>query len=57
MVINKHTDYLELTSFSVLAVKTNSSDKILNSWWVTGFCDAESSFSMFIQKSQSGLIG
>ena len=49
----RHIDYLELTSFSILAVRkvTNSSDKFLNPWWVTGFCDAESSFSIFIQKS------
>lgn len=30
---------------------------ILNPWWVTGFCDAESSFTMSIQKSNSTAIG
>lgn len=29
----------------------------LDPWWVTGFCDAESSFSMFINKSNSTTIG
>lgn len=32
-------------------------DYILNPWWVTGFCDAESSFSVSIQKSNSTVIG
>ena len=31
--------------------------KNLNPWWVTGFCDAESSFSMSIMKSKSTAIG
>jgi hypothetical protein len=30
-----------------------NSDYRLNPWWVTGFCDAESSFSMFITKSNT----
>lgn len=30
---------------------------ISNPWWVTGFCDAESGFTMSIQKSNSTAIG
>ena len=29
----------------------------LNPWWVTGFSDAESSFSMFISRSKNTIIG
>lgn len=37
---------------------TNSYSKLLlNPWWISGFCDAESSFSMFINKSDTTKIG
>jgi hypothetical protein len=32
-------------------------DSELDPFWVTGFCDAESSFSMFITKSYTSKIG
>lgn len=40
----------------------NSFDKHLNTqhlnpWWITGFCDAESSFTVSISKSPSTKIG
>lgn len=68
-MLNRHINFIKLTfkkSFSrnfgssnlkYFISSSNSSLPLLNPWWVTGFCDAESSFSMFISKSNSSIIG
>ncbi len=37
--------------------KLHSPNKVLNPWFVTGFCDAEASFTMSVFKSKTAAIG
>ena len=43
--------------FNSIKVRTLSYKYELQPWWITGFCDAESSFSMFISKTKNTVIG
>lgn len=40
-----------------LSLNHNQRDYKLNPWWVTGFCDGESSFSILIRRSKTHKIG
>jgi hypothetical protein len=50
----KHEVCAENSVFSSSSDQNNNS---LNPWWVTGFCDGESSFSVLIRKSKNQKIG
>lgn len=47
----------KINDMSVQTRHLNQKDYMLNPWWVTGFCDGESSFSILIRKSKTHKLG
>jgi len=45
------------SNVQTIRVDLNYNGSILNPWWVTGYCDGESSFSIIIRKSKTHKLG